>query len=67
MAVAKIIEITAASPESFDDAVRQGIAKASETVRDIQGAWIKEQKVKVGADGAVTEYRVDLKVTFVLA
>jgi flavin-binding protein dodecin len=66
MAVAKIIEITAASPDGFDDAIRQGIAKAGETVHNIQGAWIKEQKVKVAADGAISEFRVDLKVTFVL-
>lgn len=66
MAVAKIIEITAASPDGFDDAIRQGIAKAGETVHNIQGAWVKEQKVKVAADGAISEFRVDLKVTFVL-
>jgi flavin-binding protein dodecin len=66
MAVAKVIEITAASADSFEDAIRQGIAKASETVRQIQGAWVKEQKVKVTEDGSITEYRVDLKVTFVL-
>ena len=66
MAVAKVIEITAASTDSFEDAIRQGISKASETVREIQGAWVKEQKVKVSEDGSITEFRVDLKVTFVL-
>jgi flavin-binding protein dodecin len=66
MAVAKVIEITAASADSFEDAIRQGIAKASETVRQIQGAWVNEQKVKVSEDGSITEYRVDLKVTFLL-
>jgi hypothetical protein len=66
MAVAKIIELTAASPESFEDAIRRGIAKAGETVRSIQGAWVKEQKVKVASDGSISEFRVDLKVTFVL-
>ena len=65
MSVAKIIEITSASGESFEDAVDTGLVKASETVRNIQGAWIKEQKVKV-TDGKVSEYRVDLKVTFLL-
>jgi flavin-binding protein dodecin len=65
MAVAKIIEITAQSDESFEDAIEQGIAKASETVHGIKGAWVKEQKVMV-ADGAVNGYRVDLKVSFVL-
>jgi hypothetical protein len=66
MAVAKVIEITAASTDSFEDAIRQGIVKASETVRGIQGAWVKEQKVEVTQDGSISEYRVDLKVTFVL-
>jgi len=65
MAVAKVIEISAGSDTSFEDAARQGIAKASETVRNIQSAWVKEQQVKVNGD-AVTEYRVDLMVTFVL-
>jgi len=63
--VAKVIEITASSSESFDDAVRVGIAKASETVRNIQGAWVKEQKVTV-SDSNVVDYRVDLAVTFLL-
>lgn len=66
MSVAKIIEITAASTDSFEDAIGRGIAKASESVRGIQGAWVKEQKVKVSDDGSITEYRVDLKVTFIL-
>ena len=66
MAVAKVIEITAASRDSFEDAIRQGISKASESVHGIQGAWVKEQKVKVSDDGSITEYRVDIKVTFVL-
>jgi flavin-binding protein dodecin len=66
MAVAKIIEITATSEESFEDAIRRGIDKASETVRNIKGAWIKEQKVLV-EDGSVSGYRVDLKVSFVLS
>jgi dodecin len=65
MAVAKVIEITATSGESFEDAIRQGIGKASETVREIRGAWVKEQKVLV-KDGEVDGYRVDLKVSFVL-
>jgi dodecin len=65
MAVAKIIEITATSEESFEDAIRQGISKASETVHNIKGAWVKEQKVVV-ENGSISGYRVDLKVTFVL-
>lgn len=65
MAVAKVIEITSGSAESFEDAIRQGITKAGESVRDIRGAWVSQQKVKVEA-GAIVEYRVDLKVSFVL-
>jgi dodecin len=65
MSVAKVIEITSSSKKSFDDAVAQGIARASETISDIQGAWIQEQKVVV-SKGKVTEYRVNMKLTFVL-
>jgi flavin-binding protein dodecin len=66
MSVAKVIEITAGSPTSFDDAVEEGIARASKTVSNIQGAWIKEQKVSVEG-GKIVEYRVTMKVTFVLS
>ncbi len=65
MSVAKVIEISAASEESFEDAIANGITKATETVRDIKGAWVKEQQVKV-ENGKIAEYRADLKVTFVL-
>lgn len=65
MAVAKVIEITATSDQSFEDAIAQGIGKASETVQNIKGAWVKEQKVLV-ENGAINGYRVDLKVSFVL-
>jgi flavin-binding protein dodecin len=65
MAVAKVVEISAASGESFEDAIATGISKAGESVRDIRGAWVNEQQVTV-KDGKIDEYRVDLKVTFVL-
>lgn len=65
MSVAKVTEITSSSTRSFEDAVRKGIERASETLEGIQGAWIKEQKVVVNED-AISEYRVDMKVTFVL-
>jgi flavin-binding protein dodecin len=65
MAVAKVIEISATSEQSFEDAIEKGIAKASETVHGIKGAWVKEQKVDV-SEGGITDYRVDLKVSFVL-
>ncbi len=65
MAVAKIIEIIAGSKIGFDDAVKQGLARASETVKGISGAWIKDQSV-IADNGKVTEYRVTMKVTFLL-
>jgi flavin-binding protein dodecin len=65
MSVAKVIEVTASSPKSFEDAIQQGISRASKTVEHIKGAWIKEHKVVV-ENGRVTEYRVHMKVTFVL-
>lgn len=65
MSVAKHIEITSGSDKSFEDAVEQGIKKMAGTVNHIEGAWIKEQKVVVN-DGAVVEYRVTMKVTFIV-
>ena len=65
MAVAKIIEITASSPTGTDDAVKVGLAKAAETVHNITGAWIKDEEVLV-RDGEIAEWRVNLKITFVL-
>lgn len=65
MSVAKTSEITAASSKSFEDAIRNGVKKMSKTVNDIEGAWIKEQKVVV-KDGEVDEYRVTMKVTFIV-
>jgi len=65
MSVAKVIEVSASSTESFEDAVRQGIKRAAETVKNIQGAWIKEQKVLV-KNGKVVEFRVNMKITFIL-
>jgi flavin-binding protein dodecin len=65
MSVAKVTEITASSPKSFEDAVKVGLNRADRTLNGIQGAWIKEQKVRWAA-GAVSEYRVTMKVTFIL-
>ena len=65
MSVAKVIEVTASSPQSFEDAVRDGIEKSGETLRNIRGAWVSEQKVDV-TDGKITAYRVTLRITFVL-
>lgn len=65
MAIAKVIELSASSPNSFEDAIQQGIARASKTIENIQGVWVNEQHVKV-AGGKITEWRVIMKVTFVL-
>ena len=65
MPIAKIIEISAESTESFEDAIREGIQRAGESVENIKGAWVKEQQVVVDG-GNIVNYRVDLKVTFVL-
>ncbi len=65
MSVAKVSEIIASSPESFEDAVAQGIARANKTLKNVRGAWIAEQKVDVDK-GKVVAYRVTMRVTFVL-
>lgn len=65
MSVAKVTEITASSEKGFEDAVKVGIERAAETLEGIQGAWVNEMTVKVnGSD--IIEYRVNMKVTFVL-
>jgi len=65
MAVAKVTEIISSSPTSFEDAVAKGIARADKTLKNVRGAWIAGQKVEV-QKGKVTEYRVTMRVTFVL-
>jgi flavin-binding protein dodecin len=65
MSVARITEISSTSSEGFDDAIRQGIARASKTLRQVKSAWIKEQRVEV-TDGRITAYQVNLLVTFIL-
>jgi len=66
MAVAKVIEVFASSPTSVEDAVRAGLKKSAETIKNIKGAWINETKVVTDASGEITEWRVNLKVTFVV-
>ncbi|MEP9374019.1 dodecin family protein [Mesorhizobium sp. KR1-2] len=65
MSVAKITEISASSDKSFEHAVQVGIERASKTLKNIAGAWVKEQQVSVSG-GKITQYRVNLKITFVL-
>ena len=65
MSVAKVTEIIASSEKSFEDAVNVGVKRAAETLKNVEGAWVQDQKVIV-KDGDIKEYRVNLKVTFVL-
>jgi flavin-binding protein dodecin len=65
MSIAKVTEVKSSSTKSFDDALNQGLARASQTVKNIKGAWISEQDVLVEND-KITEYRVLLKITFVV-
>ncbi|NQV07700.1 dodecin domain-containing protein [bacterium] len=65
MSIAKVIEISSSSDESFDEAIRAGIAKAGESVHNIKSAWVKEQQVRV-KDDEVVSYQVNLLVTFVV-
>ena len=65
MSVAKVTEITASSSKSFEDAIQQGIARASKTLRNVRGAWIKEQHVRCD-NAKIVEYQVNMMVTFVL-
>ncbi len=67
MAVARVTEIIASSTDSFDDAVRKGVARANLTLNNVRGAWVEGQKVICDPEGEIKEYRVNLKVTFVLA
>ena len=65
MSVAKVSEISCTSTKSFEDAITQGIARTSKTVRNVKSAWVKEQQVRCD-NGRITEYQVNLMVTFVL-
>ena len=65
MSVARVTEITASSPKSFEDAIQKGVARANKTLDNVRGAWVQFTKVDV-ENGRITNYRVNLKVTFVL-
>ena len=67
MTVAKIIEINSASKKSLDDAVQKGLTKCAQSVKSIKGAWINDIKVVTNDAGKILEWRVDMKVTFVVA
>lgn len=66
MSIAKISEIKASSPVSFDEAIKEGIARASKTLENVKSAWVQDFEVLTDGKGNITEYRVRLKITFVL-
>ena len=66
MSVARITEIKSSSKKSFEDAVQSGIKRASKTLENVRGAWVQDQEVTVSSNGKIDEYRVSLKVTFIL-
>jgi hypothetical protein len=65
MSVAKVIELSSTSTQSFEDAIQKGVARATKTLKNVQGAWVKEQQVSV-ENGKIASYRVNLMVTFIL-
>ncbi|MEZ5353374.1 MAG: dodecin family protein [Bryobacteraceae bacterium] len=65
MSIARVTEIISSSTKSFDDAIQQGIARACQTLENVESAWVQDQKVVV-RDAKIVEYRVNMKVTFVL-
>ena len=66
MTVAKVTEIIASSPKSFDDAIKIGVARAQKTLKNLKSAWVENQQIKLDEKGQITEYRVQLKITFIL-
>lgn len=66
MPVARVTEIKATSTKSFDDALKEGVARAVKTLKNVKSAWVENQDVSIDEKGNITEYRVHLKVTFVL-
>ncbi|HEV7199307.1 MAG TPA: dodecin family protein [Candidatus Limnocylindria bacterium] len=65
MSVARVTELSCTSPDSFEDAVRQGVERAQRTLRGVRGAWVKEQRVNINSDGSI-EFQANILVTFVL-
>jgi flavin-binding protein dodecin len=66
MSIARVTEIKSSSTKSFDDAIKQGIARAQKTLTKVQSAWIENQEVLLGNKDQIAEYRVQMKVTFIL-
>jgi flavin-binding protein dodecin len=66
MSVAKVTEIMASSTKSFDDALKIGVERAQKTLKHLKSAWVQNQQIKLNDQGQITEYRVQLKITFLL-
>ncbi len=66
MTVAKVTEIIASSEKSFDDAILIGVARAHKTLNNLKSAWVQNQQIKLNNEGKITEYRIQLKVTFLI-
>ena len=66
MSVARVTEIKASSKKSFEDAIHAGVARANQTLKNVRSAWIENQEVMVDDSGKITEYRVQMKITFIL-
>ena len=66
MSVAKVIELSSSSPKGVEDAVQKGLSKVSQTVKNIKSAWVNEIKVMTDDDGRVTEWRVNMRINFIV-
>jgi flavin-binding protein dodecin len=66
MSIARVTEIKSSSTKSFDDALKQGIARANKTLKNVKSAWIENQEVFVDGNGEIAEYRVQMRITFIL-
>ena len=66
MSVARVTEIKASSSKSFEDAIKSGVVRANKTLKNVRGAWIENQELVIDEKGQITEYRVQMKVTFIL-
>ena len=67
MAIARVTEIKASSPKGFEDAIKRGLTRSKKTLQNVRSAWIQDQEVLLNDKGRITEYRVLMKVTFILA
>jgi flavin-binding protein dodecin len=65
MSIARITELSSTSTKSFEDAIQRGVTRATQTLRNVRGAWVKEQQIKID-NGNIVEYQVNLMITFVL-